>query len=82
MQTRTGEFEVTHYRTGRFFCISSEWYFSTRENLQIGPFSNQDDAELELMDFLRHIQQEGIYPERYFANNTRIRTTSSREIIT
>lgn len=43
-----------HIRNNRYFMISGQWYFSTRENLQIGPFSSFDEAEIELGYFLNH----------------------------
>jgi len=61
MDYRNGETINTHFRAERFFCISGLWYFSTRENLQVGPFAQREDAELELMFFLRHINEGGIY---------------------
>jgi hypothetical protein len=61
MDYRNGETTNTHFRAKRFFCISGLWYFSTRENLQVGPFAQQDDAELELTIFLRHRNEGGIY---------------------
>jgi|ADIF01.1.fsa_nt_gi hypothetical protein len=61
MDYRNGETTNTHFRAKRFFCISGLWYFATRENLQVGPFAQQDDAELELIFFLRHLNEGGIY---------------------
>ncbi len=61
MLTRSGEGINTRFRTERYFCICGEWFFSTRENLQIGPFQNRDDAEVELMFVLRHLGEGGIY---------------------
>lgn len=65
MQCRSGEVTDTQCRIDRYFRISGEWFFSTRENLQIGPFQHRDDAEVELMFFLRHIKEGGIYADRY-----------------
>ncbi|MEE8059858.1 MAG: DUF6316 family protein [Pseudomonadales bacterium] len=73
MQTRGGEVATSHCRTGRYFGISGEWFFSTRENLQIGPFSDRDDAEVELMFFLRHIQEGGIYPGQYLPKTAEVK---------
>lgn len=53
MHTRHGEMENTYFRTGRCFCICGEWYFSTRENSQVGPFENKDDIDVELIFYLR-----------------------------
>ncbi len=65
MEYRQGEKSAQHYRAHRFFCISGEWFFSSREHLQIGPFQNKDDAEMELMLFLRHVNEGGIYLDQY-----------------
>lgn len=65
MQCRSGEVANAHGRTDRYFCISGEWFFSTRENLQIGPFLTYDAAEVEMIMFLRHMQEGGINARRY-----------------
>ncbi len=61
MQYRIGEVTNNNFRNRRFFCISGEWYFSTRENLHVGPFFDKEEAEIELMFFLRHVNEGGIY---------------------
>ena len=43
------------FRTGRFFCVGLEWYFATREGLDRGPFANKEDAEAELMIYIRDL---------------------------
>ncbi|MFT5691953.1 MAG: hypothetical protein ACI92E_001284 [Oceanicoccus sp.] len=72
MNYRMGEVTNNHFRNRRFFCISGEWYFSTRENLKVGPFPDKEEAEIELMFFLRHVDEGGIYavmaPERAAAS--------------
>ena len=66
MKHRNGETETNKPRTERFYCISGQWYFSTRENLQIGPFPSREAAESELRLFLRHIQYDALFAERYY----------------
>ena len=61
----------TYPRTDRYYRIGGEWFFSTREKLQIGPFNNRDEAEAELMSFLRHRDEGGIYIERYILQQRR-----------
>lgn len=61
MKYRIGEVTNSHFRNERFFCISGEWYFSTRENLKVGPFADREQSEIELMFFLRHVDEGGIY---------------------
>ena len=65
MDCRAGEAGTKNSRTPRYFCISGQWYFSSRENLQMGPFSSLDDAEMELLMFLRHVGEGGIYANGY-----------------
>ncbi|MGK0499569.1 MAG: hypothetical protein ACJAYG_001211 [Oceanicoccus sp.] len=62
-QQREGEQGAGHTRAARFFCISGEWFFSTREDLKIGPFSNQDEAQIGLALYLSHVDEGGIYGE-------------------
>ena len=43
---------VSCFRTSRYFCISGEWYFSTRENKDFGPYVNREHAEMALSRYL------------------------------
>jgi hypothetical protein len=65
MQCRIGEAVTSSFRAPRFFCISGQWYFSSRENLKVGPFPTLVDAEMELLVFLRHVDEGGIYANGY-----------------
>ncbi len=65
MEYRDGETKVGGFRTNRYFCISGQWFFSTREHLQVGPFSSRDEAEMELLFFLRHLGEWGVYASPY-----------------
>ncbi len=58
-------------RTERYFCISGQWFFATREMLQVGPFASREDAEVALMLFLRHVGEGGIYADLYGLNQQR-----------
>lgn len=60
MDYRNGEPEKSHFRSERFYCADSEWYFSTREGDEMGPFSLRADAEAELTLFLRHTMESGM----------------------
>lgn len=60
MKKRAGESSVKHLRANRFYQIANRWYFSTRENLQVGPFKNFDDADVALGLFLRRTK-EGVF---------------------
>ena len=67
MQYRDGEEVSTRYRSQRYYCICGEWYFSTRENLNVGPFPSREDAEAELLFFLRHSNEGGIFTGLYLS---------------
>lgn len=41
------------YRTGRFFVVDSNWYFTTREKLDHGPFPTREKAERECKTYIR-----------------------------
>lgn len=48
------------YRTGRFFVVDSQWYFSTREKLDLGPFPTKEKAEQESQIYIQVcLQVEG-----------------------
>jgi hypothetical protein len=39
-------------RRERFFAVSGDWYFNTREGAPMGPFDNRCEAEQGLSDFI------------------------------
>jgi len=43
----------TYFRSDRFFAVSNQWYFSTREGGDLGPFDTQDQAKQALQTYLR-----------------------------
>ena len=67
-ECRNGEAEARHIRANRYFCISGQWFFSTREYLQVGPFLTKDDATIELSFFLRHRDEWGGYARQYMSD--------------
>ncbi len=54
-ESRRGEFENVPFRSGRFYNIDSKWYFSSREQLDIGPFNNKEQATEALSEHLKEI---------------------------
>ncbi len=58
MSVRSGEGEKTWFRADRFFHINDKWFFFTRENTQEGPFFSKREAEMELMLYLRHANDD------------------------
>ncbi|MCZ6642771.1 MAG: DUF6316 family protein [Gammaproteobacteria bacterium] len=43
---RRGEQEKNWFRSGRFFKVSGAWFFTTRENINIGPFQSELEAKM------------------------------------
>ena len=44
---RVGETPRLWFRANRAFQLNGEWYFTTREGIDVGPYATQFDAELE-----------------------------------
>lgn len=42
-----------HFRTERIFSVGHEWYFSTREDIDFGPYQKKERAQQALEMFLR-----------------------------
>lgn len=47
----------TWFRSQRFFNEGTKWYFTTRENTVEGPYDSRDEAEQELMMYLRDVRE-------------------------
>ncbi len=50
---RHGETDNLHFRSGRLFCVDNDWYYSTREGIDVGPFPTKAEAEVALDSFLK-----------------------------
>lgn len=57
MIVRQGEQEKSWYRSDRFFKVNGDWYFSTREKIDVGPFQTKEGADKGLTLFIESIQQ-------------------------
>ena len=58
-ENRRGE----QYCSSRFFYANGEWFFSTREGAQIGPYANKFEAEAGAERHIEHMksaQNEGV----------------------
>jgi hypothetical protein len=53
---RRGETPAIRYRTDRFYCSNSHWYFSTREGNEVGPFPTRAEAETALVSMFAQNQ--------------------------
>jgi len=47
---RDGERSKQWFRANRAFCVSTSWYFSTREGVQVGPFESKDETESAIVE--------------------------------
>lgn len=45
----------TFFRSKRFFQCNGQWYFSTRESEDVGPFNGQKQAEEGLKRYLKYL---------------------------
>lgn len=45
--------EALKFQMGRFFSQNGEWYYMTREGDDRGPFLYREDAEGDLVDYIR-----------------------------
>ena len=54
---RKGESVHIPYRTGRYFCVDSAWYFATREGLTHGPFTTREKAIYSCQTYIHICQQ-------------------------
>ncbi|MCW9031906.1 MAG: DUF6316 family protein [Gammaproteobacteria bacterium] len=43
------------FRTNRFFSIGADWYFSTREGIDQGPYQSKELAQAAIEKFIREI---------------------------
>ena len=56
-KTRSGEEHTVAFRSGRFYSVGNDWYFSVRELDDQGPFSSRENAELGLRVYLSDAEQ-------------------------
>ncbi len=54
-QSRRGEKRQVRFRSDRMFVVDNQWYFSTREGEERGPYATREEAEAELLRYLYRI---------------------------
>lgn len=67
LSLRTGEHEKTWFRSDRFFIVDHDYYFTTREHIDVGPFPDRDSAARGLSLYIQVMQQgdsKGIYASK------------------
>jgi len=52
---RKGESGVIPFRSGRFFNVETQWYFTSREGIDHGPFDSKHNAEVILDVFIHNL---------------------------
>jgi len=55
MTVRLGEADKGWFRSERYLHVNDLWYFTTREMTEEGPYMTKQDAEMELMLYIRHM---------------------------
>jgi|GEM_PF-834373 len=60
--TRAGEKEKFWYRSDRLIKIDNQWYFTTRESQDVGPYGTREEAEHGLAIFIEciHLQKTSV----------------------
>jgi len=58
MTVRIGEPDRTWYRSDRMMHVNDQWFFTTREMTQEGPFTSKNEAEMELNLYIRHVNDQ------------------------
>ncbi|MEE4244175.1 MAG: DUF6316 family protein [Kangiellaceae bacterium] len=58
MSARLGENNKVWFRSERFFHTEDGWFFITREERQLGPFGTQQEAEHELIQYIRELNDD------------------------
>jgi len=57
----TDEDEVLRFQTDRVYKANGDWYFNTRENIQVGPYASETIARFhgsELINQLKKLSNE------------------------
>ena len=62
-EVRSGEEQKLWFRGDRFFKVESDWYFTTREQRDVGPYASRKDAEHGLQLFIDCIEKQHTEPD-------------------
>ncbi|WP_185233086.1 DUF6316 family protein [Teredinibacter franksiae] len=66
MLVREGEVhEKVWYRSERFFCADGQWFFSTREGDDIGPYSSRLSAANGLQLYVHYMEENPEQGQEY-----------------
>ena len=67
--SRNGEEKSVPLRSDRFFAVNHDWFFTTREGVDIGPFATKQDAYNGLIDFIDFVERADPTLLDQFLNN-------------
>lgn len=56
-----GDNTPIHFQVDRFVQQNGEWFYMTREGEERGPFESKEDAEGDLIFYIRERYQRAIY---------------------
>jgi len=54
---RKGELGDVPFRSDRYFSVGNQWYFSTREGFDSGPYANKERAAQSLERFIQVVKK-------------------------
>ncbi len=57
LSLRAGDHSTPPPRSVRFFNSGSDWYFSTREGTQMGPFYSKSEAKEALHEYIEELDK-------------------------
>ena len=55
---------AVHFQMDRLVQQNGEWYYMTREGEERGPFESREEAEGDLIFYIRECYQREIYPDK------------------
>lgn len=50
-----------YFQMDRFVQMNGEWFYTTREGEERGPFVSRDDAAGDLIMYIRDLDQKSVY---------------------
>lgn len=54
------EGEKVHFQSNRFVRQNGEWFYTTRDGQERGPFEDKEDAEGDLILYMRECRYDGL----------------------
>lgn len=52
-----GDDDKMHFQMDRFIQQNGEWFYTTREGEERGPFDSKEDAEGDLILYIQHLRK-------------------------